>query len=70
MENCSVGCALQTSRHNKTYPFLKQALHLLESLSDDEQKLLKIRVEAECDTGMEVSLTTICSFHKHKFLDN
>ena len=54
LDNCSVGCALQASCHYKTCPSLKQALHLLESLSDDEQELLKRRVAEECDTGMEV----------------
>ena len=54
LDNFSVGCALQATCHSKTCPSQKQALCLLESLSDDEQELLKRRVEAECDTGMEV----------------
>ena len=70
MDNCRVGCALQASCHKKTYPSQKQALHLLKSLNDDEQEIVKLRVEAECNTGMEVSLTTICTFHKPNFLDN
>ena len=50
MDNCSVGCALQASCHKKTYPSQKQALHLLESLNDDEQEIVQLRVEGEGNT--------------------
>ena len=70
MDSCSVGIALETTCHKKLYQYQKQTIISLDELNHEEQELLRIRITAECEKDTETSLTTICTFHKNKFLDN
>ena len=38
-----------------------------DTLKDEDKKVLKIRMEAECN--VDVNLDTICTFHKCQFID-
>ena len=70
MDSCSVGIALETTCHKKLYQYQKQTIISLDELNHEEKELLRIRITSECEKDTETSLTTICTFHKNKFLDN
>ena len=67
MPTSGVGEVLETDCNRKKYAFQKQALISTETLSDKEKQLLLIRVRADCN--FEANLDTVCSFHKHHYVD-
>ena len=66
MDKCNVGISLDSECHRKKVAYQKQALISVETLNDQEQSALHIRVAKEIS---ECVLETICMFHKHKYID-
>ena len=66
--NCSVGNVLQSDCSKKKYSNLKKDVSYAESLNEEERWLLQIRVKADCNS--DALLDTVCTYHKHFYIDS